>query len=177
MRRDITIRMSHMVVITPTISRITHPRPIVRTPRPTTRLLADLSRAATSACGGDTEIIPKADIKVDRIRGSGPGGQNRNKVASCVRVTHLPTGTVVTIDGRDQHKNLQKAMKELDRRVQQLLADELAIRKKARRDHAIHNVETIRTYDYKRGVVKDHRSGREASIKDVVVKGKIELMR
>lgn len=121
-------------------------------------------------------MIPDKDIKTEYMRGKGPGGQNRNKVSSCVRLTHIPTGTSVRIDGRDQHKNYKKALKELEKRLDQLKEDEKAAEKKARRDYAIHNEETIRTYDFKKGIVKDHRTGKTASLKDVLVKGKIELV-
>ena len=121
--------------------------------------------------------IPKTDLKIDRIRGTGPGGQHRNTTASCVRITHIPTGTVVTIDGRDQHKNLQMAMRELEKRLEQLKLDKRAAVRKARRDVAIHDHTTIRTYDYKSGLVRDHRTGKTASIKDVLVKGQIDKLR
>lgn len=122
-------------------------------------------------------MIPKADLKIDRIRGTGPGGQNRNKVASCIRLTHLPTGIVVTKDGRDQHKNLQMAMRELEHRLAQARRDTQAAERKTRRDAAIKDTSSIRTYDYKSGLVRDHRTGKVASIKDVLVKGKIDLLR
>ena len=122
-------------------------------------------------------MIPKSELKIERIRGKGPGGQNRNKVASCVRITHIPTGTVVRKDGRDQCKNLEMAMTELEKRLKQLKADEKAASRKARRDLAIKDETTIRTYDYKSGLVRDHRTGKTASIKDVLVKGQISLLR
>lgn len=123
-------------------------------------------------------MIDKRDCTIERIRGSGPGGQNRNKVASCVRVTHKPTGIAVRIDGRDQHKNLAMAMKELGKRIQQAKDDAKASQRKVRRDHAIkpENEVTIRTYDFKSGLAWDHRTGKKATIKDVLLKGKIELI-
>lgn len=123
-------------------------------------------------------MIDKRDCIIERIRGSGPGGQNRNKVASCVRVTHKPTGIAVRIDGRDQHRNLQMAMKELEKRLKEAKAAAQAGQRKARRDEAIkpENEVTIRTYDFKSGMVTDHRTGRKATIKNVLLKGKIELV-
>ena len=121
-------------------------------------------------------MIPKADVKVERIRGSGPGGQNKNKVASCVRVTHIPTGVVVRIDGRDQHRNLKVAMEELESRIKEKAQKAQQSRKKARRDQAIKDTPVVRTYKYKEGIVKDHRSGKTASLKRVL-KGEIELLR
>lgn len=121
-------------------------------------------------------MIPKSDVRIDKMRGRGPGGQNRNKVNSCVRVTHLPTGTVVTIDGRDQGKNIKEAMRVLEERLAQQAADVKAAAKKAKRDVAIHSTEVIRTYNFSRNEVKDHRTGKVASIKEVLGKGKIELI-
>ena len=122
--------------------------------------------------------IDKRECVIERIRGSGPGGMNRNKVASCVRVTHKPTGVSVRIDGRDQHKNLQMALKEIGKRVDQAKRDIQASQRKARRDFAIRpeNEVTIRTYDFKAGLAWDHRTGRKASLKDVLGKGKIDLI-
>jgi len=108
------------------------------------------------------------EIKIERITGSGPGGQHRNKTASCVRVTHLATGIQVTIDGRNQHHNLRQAKKLLAKRLVEAKEATAAEERKARRDHAIKNGAVIRTYDYKRKIVKDHRSGKTAPLKDVL---------
>ena len=121
--------------------------------------------------------INKEDIKVERIRGSGPGGSNRNKVSSCIRVTHIPTGITVTIDARNQHQNLCVALKELELRLKQLKADKKAQVKKEDRDYKIHNTKVIRTYNYSRGLVKDHRTGKTASIKEIMDKGRLDLLK
>jgi peptide chain release factor 1 len=107
-----------------------------------------------------------SELKIERITGQGPGGQHRNKTASCVRVTHLPTGIQVTIDGRSQHANLRQAKKILAQRIVQAKAARVAAERKARRDKAIKDGPVIRTYDYK--VVKDHRTGKTASLKEVL---------
>lgn len=122
-------------------------------------------------------MIPDSEIKVERIRGQGPGGQHKNKTASCVRLTHLPTGIQVTIDGRNQHQNLRKAKRELESRLAEAAESKKAAGKKARRDEAIKNETTIRTYDFKKGVVKDHRSKKTASLKEVMGKGRLDLLR
>lgn len=68
------------------------------------------------------------DIRIDYFRGSGPGGQHRNTSETGVRITHVPTGTVVTAtESRSRHQNLQKAMV----RLEEKLAEKL--RKKKRR--------------------------------------------
>jgi peptide chain release factor 1 len=126
--------------------------------------------------GAEVYVIPKNELKIERIRGKGPGGQNKNKVCSCVRITHLPTGLVVRKDGRDQAKNLAMAITELEKRLAEQVQSKKAAATKARRDVAIHDHTTIRTYDYKSGVVRDHRTGKTASIKNVVGKGRIDLL-
>lgn len=121
-------------------------------------------------------MIPKKDLKIERIRGKGPGGQNVNKVNSCVRITHIPTGTVVRINGRDQGKNLKLAMVEIEKRLAAAKDAVKATEKKAKRDKAIKDLTTIRTYDFKRGVVTDHRTGKTSSIKDVLTKGRFDAI-
>jgi peptide chain release factor 1 len=121
-------------------------------------------------------MIPKSDMKIETIRGKGPGGQHRNKTDSMVRITHLPTGIVVSVDGRHQHRNRKQAIAELERRLRESKLQQQAARKKARRDAAIHDRTTVRTYNFARGTVKDHRTGKTASVKDILEKGKLDLL-
>ena len=109
-----------------------------------------------------------SDIKIETMRGTGPGGQRKNKTESCVRLTHIPTGIQVTIDSRKQSESKRQARKILEARVKQAALDEKAVARKARRDAAIKDGPVIRTYDYKRKVVKDHRTGKTASLKEVL---------
>lgn len=111
------------------------------------------------------------------MRGQGPGGQHKNKTDSACRITHLPTGISAYADTRNQHHSYRKAMKELESRIRQAKLDRQAKEKKARRDHAIHNTERIRTYDFSRGVVTDHRTGKTASLKNILEKGRLDLLR
>ena len=111
------------------------------------------------------------------MRGSGPGGQNINKVNSSVRVTHLPTGISVRINGRDQNKNKKEAIKILEKRLQERAQKNQSYKKKARRDQKIKERNIVRTYDYSRGVVKDHRTKKTASLKNILGKGKLDLLR
>jgi peptide chain release factor 1 len=122
-------------------------------------------------------MLQQKDLKIERITGSGPGGQHRNKTASCVRVTHIPTKITVTIDGRNQHQNLKEALKELEKRLLELKEKQQAEIKKIRRDLAIKESETIRTYNFQRGTVKDHRTGKIGSIKEILIKGNLDKLR
>lgn len=121
-------------------------------------------------------MLNKNDLKISFYRGKGPGGQHKNKVETAVRIVHVPTGIVVTEDGRRRQSNLKKAMAELNQRVKEYVDGLKAQARKQRRDKAIHDKTVIRTYDFSRGVVKDHRTGKTASLKQVLGKGKLELL-
>ena len=110
----------------------------------------------------DFEINP-ADLQIDTFRSSGAGGQHVNKTESAIRITHLPTGTVVECqDERSQYKNRDRAMKilvsrlsEEERRKQ---TEELAAERKSQVGTGDRS-ERIRTYNYPQGRVTDHRIG------------------
>lgn len=121
--------------------------------------------------------IPKNELKIEWYKGQGPGGQHKNKKATACRITHLPTGIVVTADGRQRQQNKRRALEDLRRRIADQKEEQRAAARKERRDHNIHNMRTIRTYDFKRGMVKDHRSGIEAPLHKVLIKGMIDLLR
>tara|TARA_B110000046_G_C13009480_1_gene406039 strand:+ start:1826 stop:2908 length:1083 start_codon:yes stop_codon:yes gene_type:complete len=102
-----------------------------------------------------------ADVKKDTYRASGAGGQHVNKTESAVRLTHIPTNTVVECqDGRSQHKNYDKALTVLRTRLYQA---ELEKKEKERSEHRKSLVSTgdrsakIRTYNYPQGRITDHR--------------------
>jgi len=121
-------------------------------------------------------MIDKKDIRIETIRGKGPGGQHKNKTDSMVRATHIPTGITVTVDGRHQHRNRKRALTELERRLRESKLQQQAARKKARRDAKIHERTIIRTYDFSRGVVTDHRTKKTASLKNVLGKGRLDKL-
>lgn len=110
----------------------------------------------------DVDIDPN-DLVIDTFRASGAGGQHINKTDSAIRITHLPTGIVVTCqDQRSQHKNKDKAMKVLRSKLYEIALQqqqsEIASARKSQVGTGDRS-ERIRTYNFPQGRVTDHRIG------------------
>jgi peptide chain release factor 1 len=121
----------------------------------------------------DIDIRPE-DIRIDTMRASGAGGQHVNTTDSAVRITHLPTGIVVTSSEKSQHTNRAKAMQVLRTRLydleRQKADDDRADARKVQVGSGDRS-ERIRTYNFPQGRVTDHRIGLTLYRLDQIVAG------
>ncbi|PWW31163.1 peptide chain release factor 1 (bRF-1) [Cytobacillus oceanisediminis] len=122
--------------------------------------------------------IHEKDIRVDTFASSGPGGQSVNTTMSAVRLTHLPTGTVVSCqDEKSQIKNKEKAMKVLRARVYDKFQQEAQAEYDQQRKSAVgtgDRSERIRTYNFPQNRVTDHRIGLTIQKLDQILQGKLD---
>lgn len=127
----------------------------------------------------DVEVdINPNDLRIDVFRAGGPGGQCVNTTDSAVRITHLPTGIVVSCqDEKSQHKNKDKAMKILRSRVYEIVQEQQNAEIAAERKSQVgtgDRSERIRTYNYPQGRVTDHRIGLTLHRLDAVLTGDLD---
>ncbi len=120
------------------------------------------------------------DVRKDTFRASGAGGQHINKTESAIRLTHIPTGTVVECqDGRSQHKNLEKAISVLRSRLYQIELDRVHNERAAQRKTLVSTGDRsvkIRTYNYPQGRITDHRINKTMYNLGVFMNGDIQEM-
>ena len=125
----------------------------------------------------DIEIDEK-DLRIDRFRAGGPGGQSVNTTDSAIRVTHIPTGLVVQCqDEKSQHKNKAKAIKVLRARLLDLEQSRLDAERASERKGQIGSgdrSERIRTYNFPQNRVTDHRAGVTLHQLDRVMEGDLD---
>jgi peptide chain release factor 1 len=126
---------------------------------------------------GEVEIDPN-DLRIDVFRSSGPGGQSVNTTDSAVRITHLPTGLVVSCQNeKSQLQNREQAMRILRARLRaQVLEAAAAEASQARRSQVrtVDRSERIRTYNYPENRIADHRTGFKAYNLDQVLDGDLD---
>ena len=123
------------------------------------------------------QLDPK-DLQIDTYRSSGAGGQHVNKTESAIRITHLPTGTVVECqDERSQYKNKDRAMKILASRLyaaeQEKQTTAIAAERRSQVGTGMRN-ERIRTYNFPQGRVTDHRIGLTLYKIDQIMNGDLD---
>ena len=145
-------------------------------------------RVHTSAAGvlvmpevEETEVdLDENDLRIDVYRSSGPGGQGVNTTDSAVRITHLPTGTVVSCQNeRSQLQNREQAMRMLRARLTALAEDQAADAASAARRSQVRTVdrsERIRTYNFPENRISDHRIGFKAYNLDQVLNGDLTTL-
>jgi peptide chain release factor 1 len=122
--------------------------------------------------------IDEKDLRVDRFCSSGPGGQSVNTTYSAVRLTHLPTGLVVSMqDEKSQIKNREKAMRVLRARLQEIEEQKQHEAQASERRSMVGSgdrSEKIRTYNFKENRVSDHRIGLTIHQLDLVMEGNLD---
>jgi peptide chain release factor 1 len=145
-------------------------------------------RIHTSAAG--VLVLPEAeevdvtvdqnDLRIDVYRSSGPGGQSVNTTDSAVRITHVPTGVVVSMQNeKSQLQNKEAAMRVLRARLLALALEEQAAKDSAARGAQIRTVdrsEKVRTYNFPDNRVADHRSGHKANNLSQVLDGDLDAV-
>jgi len=126
----------------------------------------------------DVRIDEARDLRIDVYRSSGPGGQSVNTTDSAVRITHIPTGTVVIQqDEKSQHKNKAKALKVLRARLYEAERERLAAERAGVRRSMVGSgdrSERIRTYNFPQGRVTDHRVNLTLHRLPEVMQGELE---
>ena len=124
----------------------------------------------------DIKIDP-GDIRIDTMRASGAGGQHVNTTDSAVRITHLPTGLVVTSSEKSQHRNRDIAMQVLRARLYDLERSQAAAERSADRASQVGSgdrSERIRTYNFPQGRMTDHRIGLTLYRLEAIVGGDLD---
>ncbi len=120
-------------------------------------------------------VVDPGDLRIDVFRSSGPGGQSVNTTDSAVRITHLPTGTVVSCQNeKSQLQNREQAMRILRARLHAAAQEQADASASAARRSQVRTVdrsERIRTYNYPENRVSDHRTGYKAHNLDQVLDG------
>lgn len=145
-------------------------------------------RIHTSAAG--VLVLPEAeeidvdmnmnDLRIDVYRSSGPGGQSVNTTDSAVRITHIPTGIVVSCQNeKSQLQNKESALRILRARIlaaAQEAADEAAMAERKSQVRTVDRSERIRTYNYPENRISDHRVNFKANNLDAVLGGELDVM-
>ncbi|MBK8470074.1 MAG: peptide chain release factor 1 [Actinomycetales bacterium] len=126
----------------------------------------------------DDVEVAAADLRIDVYRSSGPGGQSVNTTDSAVRITHVPTGLVVSCQNeKSQLQNREAALRVLKARLRQAARDAAEVEASAARRSQVRTVdrsERIRTYNFPENRLADHRTGFKAYNLDIVLGGELD---
>lgn len=128
----------------------------------------------------EPERLSSSDVRITTTKGSGPGGQHKNKVETCVVAVHEPTGIRVRVDSKSQSENKDMANKILSARVNEhfrLLADQARNRDKKEALGDGNRSGKKRTYSFIDGFVADHQTGKRTGNIKAVMSGRLELLR
>jgi peptide chain release factor 1 len=122
--------------------------------------------------------VNESEVRIERTRGTGNGGQRKNSTDSCIVMTHIATGIKVVRDGRHQHENKELALQEITKRVNDYYRtghmSEYADERREQIGSGVRS-DKRRTYRVKDGIVTDHVTNKSASLKDIQ-RGKIILL-
>jgi len=126
-----------------------------------------------------TYLLKNDDIEIHTTKGSGPGGQHKNKTDTAVRMIHRPTKVSVFIDGRSQAQNKKRARDVLEQRVRKVEEAKDRAEKNAERHAQLGDrcrSGKIRTYNFKKQRVVDHRRGTKTGKIEAVMNGRFDLL-
>jgi peptide chain release factor 1 len=124
-------------------------------------------------------LLKESEVEITTTKGTGPGGQHKNKTESAVRVKHLPTKIRVFIDGRDQHSNKREALRILTARVNEFYRSQKQSTYDSKRKKQMgggKRGDKIRTYNFIKRRVVDHRLGTKTSKVKNIMKGEFGLL-
>jgi peptide chain release factor 1 len=123
-------------------------------------------------------LIPYSDLKIEWYSGTGAGGQHRNKHQNSCRITHIPSGIVVTSQTRSRQNSLAEALETIQKQVDNIRQNQynshIASNRKSQVGSGMRG-DKIRTYRFQDDVVKDHVSNATASVKKVL-NGNFDLL-
>lgn len=115
--------------------------------------------------------VDRSQLRIEYYRGSGAGGQKRNKTSSACRITHVPTGVATTCEaGRSQSQNRATAFKKLAFKLMPLMRNE-------QQKERYSSTERVRTYHERRGLVTDHRTKKDYPYNQVLDGNLDEILR
>ncbi len=118
-----------------------------------------------------------SDYKIEITKGSGPGGQHRNKVETCVKIIHIPSGITETCqETRSKTRNFNIAKKRIEDKIRDIETNKKNEQQNEFRKKQIKNTKRRRTYDFKSKIVYDHLTGKQAPL-NKIMDGNLDLLR